>query len=197
MKLISELRAAIEQWLLKLANDDMETFTNSWRAKNNLYYWSALAPAILWTLHHDIVLGAYALHALESLEAQLTPEGRLPLEVRRGQRALTYSSASLEALIPIWRLLERGGMNIPQGSRNALLKFASRTIADACDPTDLSLIAGTAQEPFTPQQAAWLELMPREFVPPIPTTCQIPLGPYFRDFLGGRVSGLADRIRNQ
>ena len=161
-------RTRIEAWLAALAHTGMATFINSGVGHNNLYYWSAIAPAVLWLLTGNEELGQYARDAVASIAGSTTAEGRLQPELKRGRRALTYEAYALEGFLPVWRVLAAGGYDLPSKIAETVRHAALRTVEDACDPAQIADIAGGPQETIAAAQLAWVALIPIALQPATP-----------------------------
>lgn len=184
-------RAEIEPWLERLATVGMNTFRGTAPSEhNNLYYWSALAPAVVWLSTQKREFGDYAITVFNGISTQVSPEGFLPLELARGQRALTYHAYALEALVPLWRILRAGGAAIDPSAEDALRRLAAQALRQACNPTEVAGLAGASQEAVVPQQFAWRLLV----TPPLAGECSLDATKRFRDFLGGDVERLNDAL---
>ena len=117
---------------------------------NNHYYWAGFAAAGAAIAADDRSLYDWGLGTYDEALSRAKPDGTLPLEMDRGQKALHYH---LFALAPIVMLAEFGEAN-GQGTyarKNGIVHMmVKRTIAGLVDNSYFTKAAGAAQD--TPEK---------------------------------------------
>lgn len=99
-------KAAIDNWLLALA-DGVRRHSDAHKgARNNHYYWEGLAVAATGAVTgnaKDLEWGRKVFHDAEN---DIADDGTLPLEIKRGSRALHYHLFSAEPLAMLESILD-------------------------------------------------------------------------------------------
>ncbi len=159
----AEPRSRIDAWLSGQAQLIVAFYAqpdNVNNALNNHGDWAALAVAAAAAASNDRDLFAWAEQRFRTNLAQITPEGALPLEIARGQRALHYHLFALTPLVLMARFERANGRDdFDQAALTRLESFA-RTSLD--DPRRITELAGAAQEKPTakndPSEWVWAAL---------------------------------------
>jgi poly(beta-D-mannuronate) lyase len=125
---------SITKWMQQIARQT-QIYYNARLAKawkhnlNNLFYWAGLEVASVGIVSNDSKLFQWGMLAYQNGVRQITNQGTLPLEMRRGPRALHYH---LFAVAPLVYLAEYGtdnGLNLYKKNHGALHRLVNRVIA--------------------------------------------------------------------
>jgi poly(beta-D-mannuronate) lyase len=99
-------KAAIDGWLLAIA-DGVRTHSDAHKGtKNNHYYWEGLAVGATGAVTGNAANIAWGRKVLRAAEADITDDGTLPLEMKRGSRALHYHLFSAAPLTMLESVLD-------------------------------------------------------------------------------------------
>lgn len=134
----------IEAWLAELAQSTIEFFDTDAPKKasrNNLRAWAGLAVARIGITLDDKVMTDWAAESLRLVACTADPDGSLPLEMARKDKALHYHLHALTALIPTAVLLQQRGytpFTDCDGSLHRSVRFAVSAFADPSGVTDLA-----------------------------------------------------------
>jgi poly(beta-D-mannuronate) lyase len=149
--------ALIDAWLQQLASWVMnyhETKRHNATQRNNLYYWAIVGVGITGLVTDNPALWDYARQGFQFASTQIQPDGSLPLEMKRGQRALRYHAFALKPLGLFALLLhQRGELTKEEAQKiQSLHQFVIVT------RTKKRLIAERANAPQLPlRYAPWLQ----------------------------------------
>jgi poly(beta-D-mannuronate) lyase len=129
--------------------------------RSNHAYWAGLA-AMACAIHgDDRGLFDWGLAQFRMAMADVTPEGFLPAELKRGARALGYHCLSLDALVMMAELAEANGVHAYDEHGGALQRLALTTARGYADPAPFAAAAGKPQEPnqtFAKFYLSWAEI---------------------------------------
>jgi poly(beta-D-mannuronate) lyase len=150
----------IQNWLSRLAQTvepNYETSTAKW---NNRAYWAGLAVSATGVAANDRQLYDWGMiRALTGANA-IQDDGTLPLEMARGQRALSYHLYAMTPLVMLAEMSEANGVNLYKINNGGINRLADRVIKGLSDPDWFSQKAGVAQESpdkYNAQDFAWME----------------------------------------
>ncbi|WP_447929028.1 alginate lyase family protein [Vreelandella sp. EE27] len=125
---LEQERAEIEQWLQRLAREHSNVPGVAQQSCcNNHLYRRALYATMIGVLVEDDDLFRFGVGAIYSALHDMTEEGALPLEVRRGRRATHYQNYALSYLIPNMQIVYRQGYDIFD------LEYENSTIHEGVD----------------------------------------------------------------
>lgn len=96
---------------------------------NNHLYWAGVQVAAVALAADDHKLLDWALEAYRNGSRQITAEGTLPLEMRRGQRALHYHLYALSPLVYIAEFAELNGFHLYAENDSAIRRLVARSVA--------------------------------------------------------------------
>ncbi len=163
---------------------------------NNHFYRRALYATIIGVMGQDDHLFRQGMKAiLMALEGAL-PDGALPLEMKRGDRAAHYQNYALNYLIPIAQIVERQGypvwnMSFGGKSLHTLIAFNNRVLMD---PTTVLKYAETEELYLDyledDQYFAWFEIYLSKFRSDFMETWAAGRRPMFNRTLGGNLTAL-------
>jgi poly(beta-D-mannuronate) lyase len=135
-------------------------------AHNNHAYWAGLAAAACAIAGDDRPLFDWGTAQYRMAMADVTPDGFLPLEVKRGARALGYHAMSLDALVMLATLAEANGLRPSDEAGGALHRLAATVAKGFLDPQIFAQASGTKQEAnatFADYHLSWAELYHARF----------------------------------
>jgi poly(beta-D-mannuronate) lyase len=156
-------KKTVEDWIGKwtaVVHDDYATHLHRSSRNNNHAYWAAwsvgLAAVVLDNRKlFDWMVGRYHI-ALRQIE----PDGTLPLELKRGSKALHYHVFSVQALVLIAELGTRNGFDLYSAQNDALKRFMKRTVAGLANPALFADKTGKKQSwvgKLNGGKLAWME----------------------------------------
>src|SRR5258706_1095700 len=130
--------------------------------RNNHAYWAGLAAAACAIAGGgERPLFDWGVAQYRRGVADVTPEGFLPLELGRGERALGYHAMSLDALVMLAELGEANGLGLYADACCALHRLVERVAQGFFDPAPFAAGAGKPQlanAPFAKGYLSWSEL---------------------------------------
>ncbi|MFP5207814.1 MAG: alginate lyase family protein [Acidobacteriota bacterium] len=97
--------------------------------QNNHLYWAGVQVGAIGIAANDRSLFNWAVAAYRNGIRQITPEGTMPLEMRRGQRALHYHLYAISPLVYLAEFGEDNGINLYAEDDYALKRAVDRSIA--------------------------------------------------------------------
>lgn len=159
-------RERVVAWLTAAA-DGMRTFFETeappLAKQANLRAWAGLASAAIGRLSGDAGLTDWARVSFELVACQAAPDGSLPLEMRRADRALNYQLHATAPLVVTADLLRATGYNGYAACGGKLDSIAAFSLKAAADPAIVEAVNGSRQTFQTGKQAlepfmlAWVE----------------------------------------
>lgn len=162
----------VKDWLSKLAHGTKDYYSASTKnsAKNNHRYWSGLATAATAVLTGERDLFDWGMDAYKNGVCGATPEGALPLEVKRGTKARGYQLFALSALVPLGKIAEANGIKAFEMCDGALHRIVKFSLDSITDPSSIAKMAEAEQDEFEDgkplppgHQVTFLEIYAREF----------------------------------
>ncbi len=157
--------AALTAWMKSVARQTIDFYDaarSSGESGNNHLYWAGVEVAAIAIAADDRNLFDWAVGAYREGVHQITAEGTLPLEMRRGQRALHYH---LYAIAPMVYLAEFGkdnGLDLFAENDFALKRLVDRSIAGMNGSGYFDQQAGVPQDtpkgPPTAEEISWARI---------------------------------------
>jgi poly(beta-D-mannuronate) lyase len=144
----ADKRGRVVAWLKAAAGSMVAFFdeaapTNA--AKNNLRAWAGLAAAAIGRLDGDKALLDWAKGSFELVACQASPDGSLPLEMNRADKALNYQLHATAPLIVTADLLSATGYDGYAACGGKLMQIASFSLRAVDDPAIVQAINGKEQ----------------------------------------------------
>lgn len=145
-------------------------FYEKGKAKNNHLYWAGVQAISVGVATGDRKLFDWAVAGYRIGIAQIRPDGSLPLEMRRGQRALHYHLYALAPLVYIAEFGEENGLHLYAANDRALAKLVHLSVDGMEDNRYFVKATGIAQD--TPhgrpaaEQISWAEIWESRFPDP-------------------------------
>lgn len=140
-------------------------------AENNHLYWAGVEISAAGIAVNNRKLFDWGMNAYNAGVAEIEPDGSLPLEMRRGQRALHYH---LYALAPLVYLAEFGrdnGLHSYAEHNHALKKLAELSTQGLVDNSFFVKATGIAQDtpkgPPTAEEISWAKIYVSRFPDPV------------------------------
>jgi poly(beta-D-mannuronate) lyase len=96
---------------------------------NNHLYWAGVQVGAVAIAANDRKLFRWAVAAYRNGIAQITPQGTLPLEMRRGRRALHYALYACAPLVYLAEFGEDNGIDLYAEDNYAIKRLVNRSIA--------------------------------------------------------------------
>jgi poly(beta-D-mannuronate) lyase len=199
----ADKRGRVVAWLTAAAGSmvaffDEEAPTNA--SKNNLRAWAGLAAAAIGRLDGDEALLGWAKGSFELVACQAGPDGSLPLEMNRADKALNYQLHATAPLVVTADLLAATGYDGYAACGGKLLQIAAFTLRAVDDPAIVEAINGTKQtfqtdkQEIEPYMLAWVEPLLRHHPDSGIDAYVDDLRPLSHAKLGGNLTRLGDWI---
>lgn len=158
------LKPAIVAWFRTLAAGVIrhyETEAGSMSRANNHRYFAALGVGAVAIAAQDEALFGWAMGTLEAAACAAEPSGALPLEMRRGSRALHYQLFAAGPLVMLAEMAAQNGRDpyaVCDAGLTRIVDFGLRSLED---PAAVEALAGEAQLALPPMAKrgsllAWL-----------------------------------------
>ncbi len=141
-----EKTARIERWFARLADGVRAYYTNREPRKvNNHDYWAAWAVMASAVATGNCDDWAWSLHKFDEAMGQITPDGYLPKELSRQDRALEYLNYAMQPLTMIAVFAEVNGEPVHEQYQASFEKLARNVVAGLHDPSRIEAITGYEQ----------------------------------------------------
>ncbi|MDX2288512.1 MAG: alginate lyase family protein [Hyphomicrobiaceae bacterium] len=164
----SEDRAAIEPWLVVVADKARAVFEDTGIKRNNHWYWMGLGlGAVGHATGSKRHLDA-AREIMRDAARDIAPNGTLPLELARGGRALHYHGFAAMALAPLAEIGAAHGEDWYQLNDGALHRLIHVTSLGLADPSVFDRAAGSLQQRPPAAHAGFLHLYRSRFPTRLP-----------------------------
>lgn len=193
--------AAISSWLDRLSTLSRDFYQGK-RGKgnaplNNIQFWGGLGVAMTGVALNEREKLDWGLETLELGVCAATPQGALPAELARRERALHYHAFALAPLVALSELGQRNGQASYEVCNGALAKIIAFTLGAYDDPAQIKALSGFDQlpdtmEPETEASLAWLEIYARRFPQFLWAERMQALRPFAYTNLGGKLTQLYD-----
>lgn len=188
-------RERIARWLLVLGRDVRREYEQPpglslrpHHRANNHAYWAALSAAAVGIATDDRALFGWGMSRFATALSDINDAGLLPLELRRGPRALEYHRFALEPLLMLALIARANDLALPPGGEAALKRLIATVRQGNESPALFQHLTGIAQIAIddSPRNIwVWAEMAQRLF-PDLGLESRIaPHRPYVRTWLGG------------
>jgi poly(beta-D-mannuronate) lyase len=181
-------RAAIDAWMNDLA--DHVLVDQGWPAKrNNHVYWAGFAAGAVGTATGEQRFLDFSKRAFDAGMTDIRPDGMLPMELARRQKALDYTNYALAPLVMAAELAALRGEDWYGGGDGAIHRLAARVLAGLRDPKAFAALANESSvEVPRGGLLGWLAF----YRPRFPERVEDgPPGPFRYPWLGGDLTLLA------
>lgn len=187
-----EQRAAIEPWLKTLSQKNLAYWDNLKHKRNNHYYWTGVGIMATALATHDDALRAVAQGIYRKGIDDIAPDGTLPMEMARGQRALHYHDYATAPLVMMAELARLDGQDWYGWRDHAIERLAERVAAGYQDPSWFAQRSGVAQEAAEPKgSSGWVEFYRLRSPHPELFAAMHDAGPFRDPRLGGNLTLMA------
>ncbi|MEE1657837.1 alginate lyase family protein [Microvirga sp. CF3062] len=164
--LANDQKMRVESWLKTLGQQlvgpmDKNKGTSG---RNNHRYWAGLGAAAAGVASNDKQLTRWGFDSARIGLAQITPDGTLPLEMKRGKRARDYHIFAADPLVATAELARSQGIDLYAEHGGALQRLVDRVLTSLDDPAFFEKATGTKQEAYPgdggvpSSRIAWLEI---------------------------------------
>jgi poly(beta-D-mannuronate) lyase len=187
-----EQRAIIDSWLHRLAGRIPSYFGSTKlgeTAYGNLRYWNGLACATIGDIVGDQHLIAWGLSAFHIGMKEVDGDGALPIEMKRGVRALSYQIYATAPLVMLAVVAKAHGVDVDAQGNGALARLVKFTLISALNPVKIIKKSGSAIAPYkkiSGEKFAWIKIYEDNFGP-VGVDEKLVSGPFYDPFLGGNL----------
>lgn len=163
------------RWMKAVAQQTMDFYGKEMekpgaQAQNNHLYWAGVEIAAVAIAANDRSMFQWAISTYKNGIDQITPEGTLPLEMRRGQRALHYHLYAVSPLVYLAEFGEDNGLDLFAENHDALKRLVDRSIAGLAGSGYFDQQAGIKQDtpngPPTAEEISWAKIYVKSFPDP-------------------------------
>jgi poly(beta-D-mannuronate) lyase len=199
----ADKRARVSAWL-KSGIGAMITFFDNEAppnaSRNNLRAWAGLAAAAAGRIDGDQDLLDWARGSFELVACQANPDGSLPLEMNRADKAMNYQLHAVAPLVVTADLLAATGYDGYAACDGVLTRIAAFSLAAAKDPAHVEAVAGveqsyqTGKQDLEPFALAWVEPLLRHSPDAATDAFVEPYRPLSHAKLGGNLTRIGDWI---
>jgi len=167
-----EDRKLLTSWMQAVSKQTMDYYDASLAKPgrengNNHLYWAGVQVGAIAIAANDRRMFDWALAAYRNGVRQITPEGTLPEEMRRGQRALHYHLYAASPLVYIAEFGEDNGIDLYGESNGALRLLVQRATAGLAGSGYFDQQAGIKQDapngPPTGEEIGWAKVYVKRF----------------------------------
>ena len=140
----------VSEWLAGIADRQIsyyEARADKIDGRNNHRYWAGFAVMAAGILSARKDLYNWGEASFRIATTQVTRDGILPLEMKRGARALHYHLFAAAPLVTMAELAEANGANLYAEKDYALSRLVRRALGSINDPSFFAQKTGIAQEP--------------------------------------------------
>jgi poly(beta-D-mannuronate) lyase len=139
-------------------------------SQNNHLYWAGVEIAAAGIAANDRKLFDWGMDAYRAGVAGIESDGSLPLEMKRGQRALHYHLFAVSPLVYLAEFGEDNGVNLYAEHNNAIKKLAVLSTHGLIDNSFFVKASGTAQDTPdgtpTAEEISWAKIYVARFPDP-------------------------------
>lgn len=188
-----EDRKLLAPWL-KAVTRQTVGFYEKGKAENNHLYWAGVQAMAVAIATGDRHFFDWAVAAYRTGVAQIQPDGSMPLEMRRGRRALHYHLYALAPLVYLAEFGEDNGIPLYAADDHALARLVHLSIQGMHDNQYFVKATGIPQD--TPQgrpaaeQISWAEIWQSRFPDPAVASLLSQASSMSYMYLGGLPPGI-------
>ncbi len=162
-------------WMVKVVQQtvnyyDIRQQKETGDSRNNHLYWAGVEISAAGIAANDRKLFDWGMNAYRAGVAKIEPDGSLPLEMRRGQRALHYHLFAVSPLVYLAEFGEDNGLNLYAEHNYAIKKLAVLSTQGLVDNSFFVKAAGIAQDapkgPPTAEEISWAKIYVARFPDP-------------------------------
>jgi poly(beta-D-mannuronate) lyase len=159
-------------WIVKVVHQTMDYYS-AHRAKhkgdgsNNHLYWAGVEISAAGIAANNRELFDWGMASYHDGVAQIQPDGTMPLEMRRGRRALHYHLFALAPLVYLAEFGEDNGLHLYAERDYAIRKLAKLSTDGLVDNSFFTKATGIAQDlpdgPPAAEQISWAKIYVARF----------------------------------
>lgn len=155
-----EQRQVIDAWLEEVSWATLGYWSHHLKSKrNNHYYWTGVGVMAAAVATEDADLLKEARHIYETGLSEIQDDGVLPMEMRRGIRALHYHNFAAMPLVMIAEMARKRGQDWFALREGRLDRLAARVVAGLRDPASFEHAAGAGPQVIpAPADLCWISL---------------------------------------
>ncbi|HEY1499651.1 MAG TPA: alginate lyase family protein [Acidobacteriaceae bacterium] len=139
------LHDLVVPWIVTVTKQTTDFYDQS-RARNNHLYWAGVEAAAAGVAANDQKLFDWAVAAYRAGIEEIRPDGSMPLEMARGQRALHYHLFALSPLVYIAEFGEVNGIHLYAERDDALAKLERLSVDGMKNNQFFQKATGIAQD---------------------------------------------------
>ncbi|HEV2279381.1 MAG TPA: alginate lyase family protein [Acidobacteriaceae bacterium] len=141
----TERKRVVVPWFQSVVRQTMDFYDTS-HAKNNHLYWAGVEAAAIGVACNDRKIFDWAMNAYRVGIAEIQPDGSMPLEMRRGRRALHYHLYALAPLVYLAEFGEVNGLHLFAADNHALARLEHLCISGLHDNSFFTQHSGEQQD---------------------------------------------------
>ncbi len=162
-------------WMKTVARQTMDYYDEArskpgGEAENNHLYWAGVEVAAIAIAANDRSLFDWAMATYKNGVQQITPEGTLPLEMRRGQRALHYHLYAIAPLVYLAEFGEDNGIRLFAENDYALKRLVNLAVAGLAGSgyfdRETGIKQDTPKDQPTAEAISWAKIYVKHFPDP-------------------------------
>lgn len=157
-------------WIVKVVHQTMDYYDRG-HQKNNHLYWAGVEVAAAGIAANDRALFDWGMNTYHVGVAQIQPDGTMPLEMRRGRRALHYQLYALAPLVYLAEFGEDNGLHLYAERDYAIRKLAKLSTDGLVDNSFFTKATGIPQDlpdgPPAAEQISWAKIYVARFPSPV------------------------------
>ena len=165
----------LTSWMQTVSKQTMDYYDNAISKPghedgNNHLYWAGVQVGAIGIAANDRMMFDWAMAAYRNGARQITPEGTLPEEMRRGQRALHYHLYAASPLVYLAEFGEDNGIDLYAENGGALKLLVERSTAGLRGSEFFDAKAGIKQDAPngapTAEEIGWAKVYVKRFPDP-------------------------------
>ena len=163
-------------WIVRIVHQTMDYYDarrqkGTGDGENNHLYWAGVEVAAAGIAANDAKLFKWGTETYKAGVAQIEPDGSLPLEMKRGQRALHYHLYALAPLVYLAEFGEDNGLQLYAERDYALKKLAALSANGLVNNSFFEKATGIPQDtpngPPAAEQISWAKVYISRFSDPV------------------------------
>ena len=193
-------RKEVINWIRKVAKAAKADFSRDEHLnsrQNNHLYWTAWGVGAAGMAINDASMFNWAINKAKKGIDDIQPDGTLPLELARGQRAYHYHLFAAMPLFILANAAEKNGIDLFQQNDNALRRLAELCLKNLGNPVDFQQITGKKQDltrTGTSSNLGWVEIYRKHYQDTNADTVLQKFRPMKSSRFGGNVTLLYSQI---
>jgi poly(beta-D-mannuronate) lyase len=173
--ILSEQERDVLPWIVSVAQQTVNYYDARWQkstgdSENNHLYWAGVEVSAAGIAANNRKMFDWGMDTYRTGIAQVAPDGSLPLEMRRGQRALHYHLFAAAPLVYLAEFGEDNSLNLYASDNYALKKLAELSTRGLVDNSFFVRATGIPQDapkgPPTAEEISWAKIYVARFPDP-------------------------------